>query len=300
MREADIMLDITQDDINSIASRLKELYEFTKTVVIPIEENKTLCNEEAIAVLEEQLKKVESERDKVYQRIFKELPITLAFGIFPGLNYLALGGCGLILNELSIEGKITKDVYSLALVLRVSRLLLEKYKDKNIEIYPRIFIPEYGHLDIFIKFPAPYKKSILMALSSVSKEHRVYFHVAKNKLYRRTTVRLKGSKEYDASKISEFKLQEGLLRKSHRHLFGSLRDSKRPMLKFFAVCNPYKPPTEEDPGRSFDHKTKFKLEFPEEKWTEIGSKKFPFIATDPTVYAITEEMIPELIDCWLE
>jgi hypothetical protein len=294
------MLDITQDDINSIANRLQELYEFTKTIVIPIEESKTLCNEEAIAVLEEQLKQVEAERDKVYQRIFRELPITLAFGIFPGLNYLALGGCGLVLTELKIEGKITKDVYSLALVLRVSKLLLEKYKDKNIEIYPRIFIPEHGHLDIFIKFPAPCKKSILMALSSVSKEHRVYFHVAKNKLYRRTTVRLKGSKEFDASKISEFKLQEGLLRKSHRHLFGSLRDSKRPMLKFFAVCNPYKPPTESDSSRSLYHKTKFKLEFPEEKWAEIGSKKFPFIATDPTVYVISEEMIPELIDCWLE
>lgn len=294
------MIDATKEDIIYTIGELTKLYDRIKEIVIPIEETATLCNEEAINALEEQLIAVEAERDAVYNRLFKELAVSVACGIFPIFNMVTLAAIGLCMKDLAVEGQITKNVYNLAQILRVSKILFEKYKDKNIEVYPRIFLPEHGCIDIFVRFPAPHKTFALISLSSVGKDHRVYFSPKHDKLFDRLTRGNKARKEYDCSKADEFKSQEVLLRKHHRHLLGSLRESKKPMIKILALCNPYKPPTEEDTSRSIYHENKFKTEFPEEKLADIGSKKFPFIRTQPMVMVVTEEIITELIDSWLE
>jgi hypothetical protein len=302
-REAEIeinMVDATKQEVLITVDELTKLYEHIKKIVIPIEEFTTLCNEEAINDLEVKLKEIEAERDAVYHRLFKEVTVNVSSGIFPLFNMITLATHGISLKDIAVEGEITKNIYNLARILRVSKILFEKYKDKNIEVYPRIFLPEHGCIDIFVRFPSPYRKFALIALSSVGIGHRAYFSPKHNRLFDRLTRGSKARKEYDSSKADDFKTQEVMLRKYHRHLLGSLRESKKPMVKIFTLCNPYKPPTEEDASRSNYHETKFTMEFPEERWAEIGSKKFPFIRTEPMVLAVTEEMIGDLIDCWLE
>jgi hypothetical protein len=294
------MLDTTsREDVLFVASELADLYEYVKTIVIPIEESATLCNEAAINALEEQLKKVETQRDIVYSRIFRRGTMSASCGIFPVFNTITLGTLGLHMRDVSVEGQITKDVYNLAQILRVSKILFEKYKDQNIEIYPRLFLPDHGYIDIFVKFPAPHKKFALIALSSVGIGHRVYFSPEYNKLFDRT-LKNRARKEYDCSKVENFKPQEIVLKKHHRHLLGSARESKKPIVKIFALCNPYKPPTESDTSRCHLHQFKFRMDFPEEMWMAVGSKKFPAIETQPIVLVVIEEMITGVIDCWLE
>jgi hypothetical protein len=290
---------ISREDVLFVASELTNLYEYVKKIVIPIEESATLCNEAAINALEEQLKEVEAQRDTVYSRIFKRGTLTGASGIFPVFNGVTLGALGLHMRDVSVEGQITKDIYNLAQILRVSKILFEKYKDQNIEVYPRLFLPDHGYIDIFVKFPAPHKKFALIALSSVGVGHRVYYIQKYNKLFDRT-IKTRARKEYDCSKVENFKSQEIVLKKHHRHLLGSARESKKPIVKIFALCNPYKPPTKRDTSRCHLQQFKFRMDFPEEMWMGVGSKKFPAIETQPIVLVVTEEMITGVIDCWLE
>ena len=200
-----------------------------------------------------------------------------------GFGSLAAG----VLNSLWLGLGISAFAVTLTRLQKVSQAflwlgrLLDEFEPQEVEIIPRIDVPEQGQLDLFIRFPLPPKAVFAVAFRSQGKA-TVFYSEEKEGLY----VRYKrgGLKRWHPDHIERLALQESWLRRNHEELFGqSSRDKRRPCIKLLVMTG----------------ETKLNASQPEHLYVTIGDQRVLLLRKRSSIYVLEEAQLIPFIKAWL-
>ena len=176
---------------------------------------------------------------------------------------------------------IVKRTQKINSVLRNADALDEVFKERQIQIFPDLPIPDQGRLDMLIKFPLPPKKTLFaIALRSQGtatityREDKETFYIRRKK---------GGSNQWKPDHIERLALQEFWLRQNQLELFGpSHRDRNRSIVKLLVITGQTKI------GQHADS-----------LYVTIGDQKVLLLRRRSSIYVLQEEQLVSFIKGWL-
>jgi Nuclease-related domain len=118
---------------------------------------------------------------------------------------------------------------------RIANALIDRFKERGIEVFSRVYIDPSQDLDLFIRFPD--KQLFAISVMALGEGNVIFNEKNETLCFRRKNTSLD---RYDnPDPIKELKDQEWWLRKNRRDLFGgSSRDSRRPLTKIIVFAQP--------------------------------------------------------------
>lgn len=166
-------------------------------------------------------------------------------------------------------------------ILRNGRALDENFRDRDIQVFCDTPIPDYGRLDLFLKFPiAPQKAIFTVALRSQGKG-KILYNEQKEALYIRSDKG--GLKPWKPDHIERLAMQESWLRRNRQaEFFGtSSRDKNRPAIKLLVTTG------ETKVGQHADH-----------LYREVGDQRVLLLQRRSSVYVLEESQLVGFIQGW--
>lgn len=170
-------------------------------------------------------------------------------------------------------------IQKLARLIKVMRLLLEKFEHLGVQIFPTLEVPEQRNpLDLFVRFPK--KAHILISIRSKG-ESQIVYNEAKEGLYVKRDK--KGIKDWKPCPLVELADYTNWLTKN-RQIFGmSSREVRNvPLTKVLILCKP---------TSIYNHR--------DELYTAIGSLKLLLLKRKGAAFLIPEEDIVKFIKAFL-
>ncbi len=189
---------------------------------------------------------------------------------------------GSLLAGTATASLLLKRTQKINSILRNAKVLDEAFRERQIQIFVDLPVPDHGRLDLLVKFPLPPKKAVFaIALRSQGKA-TIFYNEQKEFFYIRRGDA--GLKRWTPDHIERLGVQGFWLRMNRQEeLFGTSRnDRNRPIVKLLVITG----------------ETKIK-KHPDTLYTTVGDQTVLLIQRRSSIYVLREEQLLPFIQDWL-